>query len=372
VTTAGFNPNRLTLFRERGGLTKDQLASACGVSRRTVRDWEAGQVASPPLDVIAAVLGVEPWLLGRPNSPALDVSGVSFRSLSTLGARQTKRVLAAARLVLELNAWLDEVFRMPAVELPSKEELTGTASCRRSPEELAGALRRVWNLGDRPVRNLLGLLERRGIRIFSLPDGDRNVDAFSFWHANRPFIFVNPDRSAERIRFDLAHEVGHLIAHRGITTAREKQFEREADQFASSFLMPAEGIRAQAATGIGELRLPDVFTMKHSWRVAAVAMARRLFDLGLIRDWHYRTWMVELSSRGYRRSEPDGIHPEQSKLITSLLTEARAEGIGLTQMAQSSKVPLRTIEESFFGLAVVPLRGGVVSRCRDHDRLLGT
>lgn len=219
-------------------------------------------------------------------------------------------------------------------------------------------LRNVWSLADRPIKNMLWLLEGKGVRVFGLPGEDRDVDAFSFWRAGRPFIFLNPEKSAERLRFDLAHELGHLILHKGVPTARERSFEMQANQFASAFLMPATGLLAQASTGSGEIRLADVFVMKKSWRVSATAMVRRLFDLKLIGDWHYRTWMVDLSSRGYRRGEPDGVHPEQSRFISSLLSVAREQKMSLRDMATFSGVPERVIQEAFAGLAIIPISTG--------------
>jgi Zn-dependent peptidase ImmA (M78 family)/DNA-binding XRE family transcriptional regulator len=351
-----FNPDRLTLLRERAGMTKETLAQQCGVTRRTVTDWESGHVAAPPIETLARLFEVDVAFLAREDAPDLDPDDVSFRALSSVGTRKAKRVVAAARISLELSHWFDDQYQTPGVDLPSLDDLLSPLRTDDySPERASKMLRQIWSLSDRPVKNMLWLLERQGVRIFSLPGEDRDVDAFSFWHGGRPYIFINPDKSAERLRFDLAHELGHLILHKGVSTARERHYEMQANQFASSFLMPAAGLLAQVSTASGQLRLQDVYVMKRSWKVSAVAMVRRLFDLGAILDWHYRNWMVDLSSRGYRRGEPDGMHPEQSRLITSLLARARQDGVGLEQMSQQSGIPVRAIEEAFTGLAVVPL-----------------
>jgi len=337
-------------------MTKEALARDCGVTRRTVTDWESGNVVAPPVELLANVFEVDTGFFGREDAPDLDQGDLSFRALSSVGARKANRVVAAARMSLEFSQWLDEYYRTPDVDLPSVEDLLSPLSPDDySPERASKMLRQIWALSDRPVKNIMWLLEQHGVRIFSIPSEDRDVDAFSFWHGGRPYIFINTEKSAERLRFDLAHELGHLILHKGVSTARERHYEIQANQFASSFLMPAAGLLAQVSTASSQLRLQDIYVMKRSWRVSAVAMVRRLFDLGAILDWHYRNWMVDLSSRGYRRGEPDGMHPEQSRLITSLLARAREDGVGLGQMSQRSGVPVRTIEQAFTGLAVVPL-----------------
>lgn len=40
------------------------------------------------------------------------------------------------------------------------------------------------------------------------------LDAFSVWFDNKPFIFLSSDKDTNvRIRFDIAHEIGHLLMH---------------------------------------------------------------------------------------------------------------------------------------------------------------
>lgn len=351
-----FVPARLSLLREKAAMSKEDLAHRCDVSRRTVTNWESGRVVSPPLDVLAKVFDVGVDFFARPMTHSVTASDVSFRALSTLGAHKTHRVLATARLTLELDDWVSEAFELPTVDLPSVDDLAAPhAAGETPPAQVAKWLRAAWNLGDRPIKDLTRTLERRGVRIYSLPAPDRDVDAFSFWMAGRPFIFLNTTKSAERIRFDLAHEVGHLCMHKGVATVREKTYEYDANEFASSFLMPDRGVIAQASTAVRTLRLSDVMVMKKSWRVSAVAMVRRLHDLKMIADWSYRSWMIDLSAQGYRRSEPDGIAHEQSGLWKEVWGAARSRGWTLQYVAQMSGVPQQDVRDVYLGLTILPL-----------------
>jgi Zn-dependent peptidase ImmA (M78 family) len=82
-------------------------------------------------------------------------------------------------------------------------------------------------------------LEAHGVRVFLLPVDSASVDAFSVWHQETPFVFLNPMKSGERGRMDAAHKLGHLTLH-GHGVPRSRQVELEADRFASAFLMPAK------------------------------------------------------------------------------------------------------------------------------------
>lgn len=105
----------------------------------------------------------------------------------------------------------------------------------------------MWSLGNAPIQNVIHLLESKGIRISSLTEETREVDAFCTWHEAQPFIFLNTLKSAERSRFDAAHELGHLV--RDVYSMRHGQahgpeMERQADAFAAAFLMPMTSVVA--------------------------------------------------------------------------------------------------------------------------------
>ncbi|WP_185949829.1 ImmA/IrrE family metallo-endopeptidase [Microbispora sp. KK1-11] len=339
-----FNPSRLTLARERRGLTKQGLAELCGVSRRTVSSWEAGSVENPPIDLLSAALDFPATFFLLDDTSIVKEESASFRAMSSMTARQVHRVLAASTLSVELSKWIDAHYTTPASDLPDFSETDNL-----SPAIAAESLRRIWGLPDGPIKNMLGLLERKGVRVFSLPFEDREVDAFSFWLEDRPFIFLNTSKTAERMRFDLAHELGHLLLHKTPETPKGKRIEQEAQDFASSLLVPADDLYEQV---VGQLRLDDVFTLKKYWKISAVAMTQRLYQLAIISEWSHRTWMVELSQRGYRTSEPDGIHPETSRLFKQLFQLARQDGWSLRRIADSLHIRAADLDAMVFGLAV--------------------
>jgi len=357
-----FSPQRLTLARERRGLSKEDLAQACGVSRRAVTDWEAGRVDLPPLERLAAALKVPVQFLTGPALDEIPAEGVSFRALSSMTSRQQRSVLASARISIMFSEWLDQRYESPGPRVPTVQDLVHLPNAADpSPARAAELLRAAWAMRPRPITSMLRLLEAHGVRILSLPAEEREVDAFSFWMGHQPYVFLNQAKSSERVRFDLAHELGHLVLHRGVSTARDRKCEFDADAFASAFLMPTEGLVTQVATSRGSLRLQDIFTLKGSWRVSAVAMVRRLRDLSLINDWQYRTWMVDLSSQGYRRGEPDGIPHETSEVLSASLKLAREDGWTLHRIAENLAIPVQDLESTLSGLTLLAVQGGAAS-----------
>jgi hypothetical protein len=121
-----------------------------------------------PVDLVG-LLGGRPREAGNPRLGALPLArgleeippdAVSFRALSKMTARQRDRALSAGRVALLIDDWIDARFKLPAADVPT---LTGY-----TPEAAAEVVRARWGLGERPVSNMLHLLEARGVRIYSL------------------------------------------------------------------------------------------------------------------------------------------------------------------------------------------------------------
>jgi Zn-dependent peptidase ImmA (M78 family)/DNA-binding XRE family transcriptional regulator len=344
-----FNPNRLSVARKRQGLTKTELAKRAGIDLRSVTAYEAG-VYPPKLETAknlaeATNFPLE-FLFGDDlDEPRPDTA--SFRALSKMTATQRDMALSQGTIALHLGRWLEAHFELPQPDLPdlSREE---------SPEAAADSLRRHWSIGEMPVKNMIHLLEAKGVRIFSLAINAREVDAFSLWKDATPFVFLNGNKSSEHSRYDAAHELGHLVLHRhGSPQGRDA--EREADAFASVFLMPRSSVIAH---GVRNPSLQTLIKLKAIWIVSVAALNRRLYGVGMTSDWQYRTLCIEIAKHGYRTHEPREAARETSHILPSVFGALREDGISRAQVARSLKIPRAELEQLMFGLAMTSIEGG--------------
>jgi Zn-dependent peptidase ImmA (M78 family) len=344
---ASFLPQRLTLVRERRGYSCASLARKSQIAERSIRQYEAGD-ATPRqenLEKLSEVLDVPTTFFTGGSIELLGEDAATFRAATRLPAYRRRSALAAGALAMYFTEWIAERFDLPAVAVP--DDLAGL-----DPELAAQATRSAWGLGNQPAPNMVHLLESKGVMVFSLAEDCRELDAFAFWRYGRPFVMLNTMKSAERGRFDAAHELGHLVLHREVGQTA-KEHEEEANAFASAFLLPRQ---AMLATGLRHASLAQVLTVKRGWRVAATALTRRLHDVGMLTDWHYRSLMIELSKLGYRSGEPDGVEREGSQLLTGVLEALRAEGLRLPQIADELALRPDELSEMLFGLAPVLMR----------------
>jgi Zn-dependent peptidase ImmA (M78 family)/DNA-binding XRE family transcriptional regulator len=337
-----FNPTRLDLARRRRGLTKSKLAEAAGITPRLLNLYERGEreVTEATAEKLAAVLSFPVAFFEGDDVEEPTLEGVSFRSLSTMTARQRDQATGAAAISLQLDDWIRERFEMPTPDVP---RLRGV-----DPETAAQAVRQAWDMGERKAPNMVHLLEARGARVFSLVQECAEVDAFSFWRDNIPYVFLNNQKTAERSRMDAAHELGHLVMHwHGGTQGRVA--EDQAQAFASAFLMPRRSVIADAPKGA---TVDQIIKAKRRWNVAAMNLTHRMHKLHLLTEWQARSTYIELTRLGYRDGEPGGMERETSQILPKVFVTLRQEGVSRAQVARELAVPVDEISRAAFGLTI--------------------
>lgn len=339
------NPKQITFARVRRRLTKAQLAKELNVTSRTVQNYEAGTSLPDPETVerIAKLLNFpQQFFYLEDDMPEIKENAASFRSLSKMSDSLKNCALGAGSIAFRFNDWMESRFNLPAVDLPDLSDL--------SPEDAAATLRRMWGLGNAPIPNMIYLLESKGVRVFSLVEDAREVDAFCTWHDEKPFVFLNTKKSAERSRFDAAHELGHLV--RDVFSmkhaeARSQEMEKQADAFAAAFLMPKESVIANRPPNF---TINYLIKLKHYWGVSLAALAYRFNSLGQITEWAYRNLCIEIAKKGYRTSEPESMEREQSQLITKVLEYLHSQKLGRGEIARHLSVSVTDINELTFKL----------------------
>lgn len=369
-----FNALRFALARKRRGMKKRELAKRIGVTERSISAYESGDQepeSSTLRKISEALVFPEAFFAGEDlEVPTPDIA--SFRSLSKMTSAQRDSALGAGAVALLLNQWIEARFDLPEPDVPdlggerSASEATSanrgsdepeeypTASSAQVPEAAAEMLRAHWKLGEQPVKNMITLLESKGVRVYSLAIDAKEVDAFSMWKGNRPFMFLNTFKSAEHCRFDAAHELGHLVLHQH-AQPQGPDLEREANAFASALLMPRASVLASAPRAPS---LPSLIRHKKQWAVSVAALNYRLHSLGLTSDWTYRTLCIQISQEGFRASEPESIPHEKSLILEKVFAALRDDGLTKAAIADQLAIDPREINELTFGLMLNVLKGG--------------
>lgn len=334
-----FSPSRLSIARKRAMLTKKALAEACGLAAHTVTRCENGET-DPSADTVRAFAKATGFSDDFFYLQDIEqAEGASFRSLTSMTAGIRDASLSAGAIGFIVSDWIEDQFNLPDTQVPDLSLY--------EPATAARVLREEWSLGEKPISNMVQLLESKGVRVFSLAEETAKMNAFAIWRNERPFVFLNTFKSAESSRFDAAHELGHLVLHQdGACVGREA--ENEANAFAGSFLMPSSDVRAV----LPKVRfLNEVLHQKKRWKVSAAALAYRLHKLEIISDWRYRDFCIEITKKGYNRSEPYPIARESSVVWKKILQSLWSEGKTVQNISDDLFLPESEVSALILGLS---------------------
>lgn len=314
--------------RRAQGLTQSQLASAAGVTQAALSRYENGlrEPEADALQRVADALGVTTSFLehaGRKHGGMAVEAHMRRRATAPPGVWR----LVEARL--NMYRWhsshlFEEVTIRAAQHVPFIDVLEA------DPEDAARLVRGQWRMPIGPVRDLVGWLEGAGCLVFVEDFGSPRVDGVSQWVGDYPVILVNSCAPADRMRLTLAHELGHLVMHTGITAGQD--VEAEAQAFAGEFLIPESVVKPS----LRNLKPAQLLSLKLEYGVSMQALVERAFHLGLLSPVE-RTRMYKLfSARGWRTSEPgsEDIPVERPRLSTTIAESLLARGLDVDEVAK--------------------------------------
>jgi len=325
-------PAKLRDARRALRLTQEELGARVGVTRQAVSAYEAGDKLpeAETFAQLASTLEQPTAYFTTEDQPVFGIYGPRFfRKVGPDTARRNDACAILGHWFVQTARYLDGMVNYPEVNIP-KAARPADASGRYTAEEIETAAeecRQSWGLGWGPITNVLALLESKGVAACRHDIEGERVDAFSFWCGERPFIFMASEKeSGARIRFDLAHELAHLILHRWIEAEEIsdpktlKIIESEADRFAGAFLLPRKSFPNDVYTP----RLDAFLDLKRRWIVSIQAMIYRCKDLDVIDEAQFTNLYKQISFRKWRTREPLD-NPTQIRLESPRLLGKAAE-----------------------------------------------
>lgn len=305
------NPNMIVLARQLRGRTQSSLARSLKMSQGNVSKMEQGlySVTDETLEALSATLEV-------PKSFFFESGGIYVPGMKYHRKRKSVPKKTLAKIDAALNVRMRNIQKLlHSAELISYEELQYMeVEEYGSPEAIARALREFWRVPRGPIRSVTSLLEDAGIPVVEMDFETRKLDGLTLITKDAPpIVFINKDIPGDRMRFTLAHELGHIVMHANRPPVEDE--DTQADRFAAEFLMPAEEIRRD----LRNLNLQKLADLKQFWKVAMSALVKRAGDLEVLTPGQVRYLFIQMSKMGWRTREPESI--EVPRETTSLLQE---------------------------------------------------
>lgn len=324
-----FRGEQLKKARLLRGLTLTQLANQTEVSKQSLSLYE-NSVNRPEYArgmKIANALNVPYEFFLHEDNYSTSTEAIYFRSLAS--ATKMNRTVQSLKLeyVAKIYEVLTDYVDFPVLNLPKIEfwgndnafDAQGSVAELKEIERIAMQIRKHWNLGTDPISNLQFTLEENGLIVTGFDTNESKIDAFS----QRTLLTTQGINACEmfliavdqgtkplgRIRFDLAHELGHILLHpwsEGLDMIPKDEFkhrEAQANIFAGSFLLPAESFSRDVQAYPTDLKY--YLWLKQKWKVSVAAMVYRSRQLEIITANQYQYMMRQISKNGWRKQEPN-------------------------------------------------------------------
>jgi Zn-dependent peptidase ImmA (M78 family)/transcriptional regulator with XRE-family HTH domain len=334
-------PDRIRQAREVRGLTQTELARAAGINQSAIAQYEGGRIqpTEPVLAAIALRTGFPPAFFRKGPPPEFSLGSLLFRSLRSTTARERTQARRYGEIAYECAIQMaDQVRAVNPLRLPRLDQSLGA-------ERTAELTRASLGLGpDTPVKHLVNLIERAGVLVLALPVPLPKRDAFSLWTnavEPKPVVILSGQVSGDRLRFSVAHEVGHLVMHHAIRGSLPI-VERDANRFAAAFLMPEAAMRAEI---LRPVTLGSLAELKPRWGVAIQALIMRAHALGMINGGQYAALYQSLSVKGWRTHEPIELPVEKPRAFRKMAELLYGIPVDARSLAADADLPLPLVAD---------------------------
>ena len=322
--------DRLRRARILKGLSLQQVADQLGdITKQALSKYEQGKDApnSTRLTRLAEVLDVQPEFFFRPDNVALG--DVDFRKHSSLAKREQEAIKERVREHVERYLAIERCFESERLApCFAKWNQNYSVFTSEDAERAAAELRQDWKLGTNPISNLTEELEERGVKVLHIDAHEKFDGLCALVNGAKDAVIVsNSERPGDRQRFNLAHELGHLVMKLPEDIHNTRQEESLCHRFAGALLFPEAQVREVFGNTRSKVLFHEFKLAKEEWGISMMAILRRLFDLNIISENYYRNTSRFWSMKGWRSSEPVKFGRERSYRMEQLVCRGLAEDL---------------------------------------------
>ncbi|UOE49814.1 XRE family transcriptional regulator [Mucilaginibacter sp. SMC90] len=315
----GFNPKMLELARTFRELTQKQLAELLPkINQPNLSKIEKGELnlSQATAQMIADALNY-PLSFFYQEELHTPLANIYFRKRATVPQKKLDKIISDVKHILKgIDHFLTDI------ELPEYLKYSFNLSDGWTPEAAADRMREIYRLSPGPVKDIVTHIEESGIIVYFYDSEEEKFDGLTaYTDAGTPILFVNKNMPHDRMKYTLAHELGHLVMHIPCSIEPWRDFENEANAFASEFLMPHK----DCYRDLQNLSYNKLAMLKSYWGVSKAFIIRRAKTIGLITESTYKYLMIELGRRNERKNETGFVDLDEPKVLNEIVNILKRE-----------------------------------------------
>ena len=329
------------------GISLQQLSDSLEnkITKQSISKYEMG-LMKPSVTLlfeISKALSVKPDYFLKQG--ILNVGQISFRKKTSLLKTDEESIVEKARDYVERNLELENLL---GIQKPFQNPLEGVLiTSKEDVRKAAEKLREAWQLGQGPISNLVEMLELKGVKVQLILDSDSFDGLAALGNDKVPIVVINTaNRSIERVRFTIIHELAHLLLLLDESIkGQNKSIEEHCHYFSSCFLLPQQSL----IEGIGGnkrsyISINELIKVKEQFGISIRAIVHRLRSVEIINSTYYQKWMVYMSKTYGPKHEPGNFNGnEVNESFDILIYRAISEGI--ISFSKAASIANRSIEE---------------------------
>lgn len=304
-----FNGERLKTARLYRNKTIKELADDTEITKQSISQFENNK-SVPSLETLLKIINALNFpreYFYQEDDKSIHNGNMFFRALAATSKKEQLCQVNKTKILSIIYNFIGQYIDFPIINIPD------ISSCNGDIRLIANEVRICWDLGNRPINNIINVMEKNGIIISCFKTDEQKIDAFTQINTingvSYPIVVLGDDKEAAvRRQFSAAHELGHIIMHGEIGDINEmtkeeyKLMENQANEFAAELLLPRETFWEDLIQYPNKLEF--YIELKKKWRVSISAMIIRAFRLGAITHNQYQYLMKQLSKKGWRTKEP--------------------------------------------------------------------
>ena len=306
VLESSFNGARLKAARQYNAMTIGDVAQGLNVSNQSISQFENSK-AEPKLEnvfLLSNLLGFPREYFYEWDDTSVTIGNTYFRSLASTSKKERNAQVERVKLLSKIYGAIQNYIAFPEFDLDMQADKT--------PEELADYVREKWELGNKPIYNLIDVMEKHGVIITNAFEDNKEIDAYSHVeiidYKSVPIVILGYETNIFRQQFNAAHELGHILTDgqyelEELSKGEYRDMEKFMNRFAGALLIP-KGMLFEDLSGNGKLDIRYYIELKKKYRVSAQALIVRANQIGALTSNQYQYLMKQMSQHGYRTNEP--------------------------------------------------------------------
>lgn len=331
--------HRIQRARRALGLSLRSLGEQLGLSHAAIKKYEDNQVipSSDVLIKLAAVLHVRVEYFFRPER--FTLANIQYRTHADMSEQHREEITARILDQIERRVELESLFPSPPIQEFSFK--TTKVLSYEDIELVSNQLRNQWNLGLKPLPDMIDIFEEQGIKVFEIDNQQYpKFDGLSARINNMPIIVIGNQWTGDRQRFTLAHELGHLVLYKSLHPSLEE--EKCCDRFAGALLLPKEALLISMGEHRNHIEARELSLLKEEFGISMSSILHRLEDTGIISNKLYHQLRAEYNARGWKKHEPGTQYPkEKTHIFEQMIFHALAEEyIGESKAAELMNISI--------------------------------